>query len=62
MRHVDLAKPEVTEAAVIDLPVQSVKMFMKAPRYSQTDLKAAGVACVSRAKHVKIFPKYWHTC
>ena len=31
MRHADLAKPEVTEAAKIGLPVQRVKMSMKAP-------------------------------
>ena len=43
MRHVDLAKPEVTEAAVVGLPVQSVKMSMKAPRYSQPDLETAGM-------------------
>ena len=43
MRHADLAKPEVTEAAMIGLPVQSVKMSMKAFRYSQPDLKTAGM-------------------
>ena len=43
MRHDDLAKPEVTEAAVIGLPVQSAKMFMKTPRYSQSNLKTAGM-------------------
>ena len=43
MRHTGLAKPEVTEAAIIGLPIQSVKMSMKTPRYSQPDLKTAGV-------------------
>ena len=43
IRHADLAKPEVTETAIIGLPVQSVKMSMKAPRYSQPDLKTAGM-------------------
>ena len=43
MTHADLAKPEVTEAAIIGLPVQSMKMSMKAPRYSQPDLKTAGM-------------------
>ena len=43
MRHADLAKPEVNEVAIIGLPVQSVKMSMKAPRYSQPDLKTAGM-------------------
>ena len=44
MRHADLAKHEVTESAVIGLPVQSVKMSMKAPRYSQPDLETASMA------------------
>ena len=45
MRHADLTKAEVTGAAIIDLPVQSVKMSMKlkATTYSQHDLKTAGM-------------------
>ena len=40
MRHANLAKPEVTEAAIFGLPVQSVKIsLIKASRYSQADLK-----------------------
>ena len=40
MSNSNLAKPEVTEVAIIGLPVQSVKMSsMKASRYSQPDLK-----------------------
>ena len=41
MRHAEPAKPEVTEAAIIGLPVQSVKMSIKAPTYSQPNLKTA---------------------
>ena len=43
MRHAGLAKPEVTEAEIISVQVQSVKMSMKAPRYSQPDLKLLAV-------------------
>ena len=40
MRHANLAKPEVSEVAILGLPVQSVKMsLMKASKYSQSDLK-----------------------
>ena len=40
MRHANLAKHEVTEAAILGLPLQSVKMsLMKVSRYSQPELK-----------------------
>ena len=40
MRHVNLAKPENNEVAILGLLVQSVKMsLVKASRHSQPDLK-----------------------
>ena len=40
MRHANLAKFEVTEVAILDLSVQSVKMSsMKASTYFQSDPK-----------------------
>ena len=40
MRHANLAKPKVTEAAILGLPVQSVKVsLMKASRNYKPDLK-----------------------
>ena len=62
-RRANLAKPEVTEVAILSLPAQRVKMpLMEASRYSKLDLKLLALLqiLVLSVLKSKVYRQLWY--